>query len=929
MAPVANRPTPQQLRCIDAIAAGKSFFLSALAGTGKSETLLEGVAKLARKEGRWSGSAPTRGLVVAFNAKIAEEMHDRLERKLGRDPATFGWEVRTLNSVGHSTVAARIAASGRRKVALQLDTKKVAKIVQAMSESDEAMAALKKSLRGRKADRFVMTQALWQMEGLIAGAKAFGARGPALAPDGFLPELLEIATQRGSVPSDNVLSATPELSALVTRALQYNESMAVEDGIVDYGDQTYLAAYSPVIGRRWTSIIFDECQPPGTQIRMAGDTTKNIEDVRVGDMLMSFDSTSDIISGLTRTSHFNDKGGPREPRRVEGIRKKKYNGMLVNIGVAISSNNRPRKNRSGRPPGGTGGLSSYTPEHWCFVHVNKNSTKHLVYLQRRGVNFRLGTTKSIYSLADRLKAEKADASWIISIHDSLPDALFEEHCLSFEYGIPTTTFVSAKRRIRVKRLRHKEGQDDQRYLDAFWKRVGDLSNKAEALLECKKLSPLMPFYERSRNGKGWASTHVVPCARGFKCRAINVFPDIMSVRMLTGGGSGRKISTVIKPIKTVRKTDYDGYVYSLTVSPQKSGLRLYFGDRILTHNCQDASPDNFRQITRACLHQLVCVGDENQLLYDALRGASVKELHKLVKARSMPTLRLTKTFRCSKAIVARQNDNGPVSGFEATAKAPIGDIRYPFFRLPSAGQVGPRWSFRDLNGAAGDARTIGVLSATNHQSLTAVALLLAETPKSKAYYRGVQYPASVWKQAYDGSGRSSLHQAMRFLMEVLDKTPEQACRWFEAAAAPARAKSKWHFGTPFTTKGLEFDCVVLVDGQSFYKDVPVRYVAETRARYALFGVNLPLHELAYVKGHAATKFLMDARTGLLTDSWHPARAKSTKSRKPSIKPYDFMVAEMSQAALLNVPKEFRANSLTAKVIAARGTASTRLTHAEE
>jgi DNA helicase-2/ATP-dependent DNA helicase PcrA len=148
---------------------------------------------------------------------------------------------------------------------------------------------------------------------------------------------------------------------------------------------------------------------------MADGTERPIEDVRPGDAVLSGYGSGDFRPSNVLAVHRSER----------------------HEGVAITTT-------SGRR------LVS-TPEHVHFAGHVVGRAPHLyvTYLMwRKGQGFRVGTTrtytngqvKAILGLAARTTGEQADASWVVSTHESESDARYAEALLSIRYGLPTLPF---------------------------------------------------------------------------------------------------------------------------------------------------------------------------------------------------------------------------------------------------------------------------------------------------------------------------------------------------------------------------------------------------------------------------------------------------------------------------------------------------------
>src|SRR5690606_25780905 len=124
----------------------------------------------------------------------------------------------------------------------------------------------------------------------------------------------------------------------------------------------------------------------------------------------------------------------REGREITGITATEYSGPLIVV-----------RSEDGR-------MSRYTPNHRCIAKLGPAlEGKHIVYLQRRGTSFRIGTTTdrrtsgsgevcNSSGLADRLASQGAEEAWILSVHEGKADALLAEAYASWHFGIPMTLF---------------------------------------------------------------------------------------------------------------------------------------------------------------------------------------------------------------------------------------------------------------------------------------------------------------------------------------------------------------------------------------------------------------------------------------------------------------------------------------------------------
>ncbi|MGH8441270.1 MAG: 3'-5' exonuclease, partial [Nevskiaceae bacterium] len=164
----------------------------------------------------------------------------------------------------------------------------------------------------------------------------------------------------------------------------------------------------------------DQCLAKGTEVRMADGSSKPIENVEVGEAVLSCFGSGDF-----------------RPAVVARTFRKNGRGALVTLHTA-----------------GGRALTS-TPEHTHFAgyRLGDSTQTYFTYLMhKRGVGYRIGVScvytrgqrKAIAGFKQRSLQEHADALWIVGTHASANDARVEEITLSLRYGIPTLPFTARK-----------------------------------------------------------------------------------------------------------------------------------------------------------------------------------------------------------------------------------------------------------------------------------------------------------------------------------------------------------------------------------------------------------------------------------------------------------------------------------------------------
>ncbi|MFW6220018.1 MAG: 3'-5' exonuclease [bacterium] len=369
-----------------------------------------------------------------------------------------------------------------------------------------------------------------------------------------------------------------------------------------------------------------QCQPEGTKIMMHDGTTKNIEDVCVGDMVTSYNRkekghfTGYYIDHIKRYGYVTDYFKNRAPK-INKIAKREYNGELV----VIESKEK---------------ISKYTPNHRCIVSLRKDRIKRQVlYLMEKDGYFRIGITPLWKSTntnfgSYRANQEKADKFWILNTYDEKFDAYLDEQYYSTVYSIPQICFWH----------RDQKGNINQKIIDNYYKRFDKDVMRSNAL-------KLLNLFKREINYPIWykgINTHFSKLHL-FEINACNIIPEIMNTvhfdnSNVTIRTHGKKSNKIIRPtyipIDNLTYEHYTGYVYSLEVSKYE----LYVADGILTHN----SIYGFSAVTD-------------------------RTFQWFKERPNTKTLPLSYSFRCAKKIIEHANEIVPE--IKALPEAPEGVVR--------------------------------------------------------------------------------------------------------------------------------------------------------------------------------------------------------------------------------------------------------------
>lgn len=293
------------------------------------------------------------------------------------------------------------------------------------------------------------------------------------------------------------------------------------------------------------------CQPLGTQVEVVDGISSGsqaartksvaIENLKVGDRVVTYDNT-----------HLWRRG-----REVTHITRFKHDGEMVRVVTE------------------SGLESSYTPKHNCIVRIDDNmADKNVVYLMRRGDQYRIGRTRMMYSsqhkgfgVVLRGRREKADAVWILSLHDSVAEASLAEILTQHEFNIPGVHFEPT----------------DGDVVDTaeFWKKLGaNKKNGEECLASFGRLAD-SPLWTPGVQQK-------IDIRVSFPTAAANVMDGMkmLPLRNVDRKFKGKAPRHVWEEV-TVERRYYSGDVVSLEVDEHHN----YFGDGILTHNSWRGATD--------------------------------------------------------------------------------------------------------------------------------------------------------------------------------------------------------------------------------------------------------------------------------------------------------------------------------------------------
>lgn len=338
-----------------------------------------------------------------------------------------------------------------------------------------------------------------------------------------------------------------------------------------------------------------QCQPAGTKILMDDGSEKNIEDIQIGDTVVTYSSSRGTFLHYKTYS----RGGNIIHRGNKVLAKEeRYVDETVKI-----------KTSSGKE-------SEYSLEHICYAKLDYEGFDEVfcTYLMEdeKG-RFRVGKTNikqrgrhSGFGLKMRMRNEGCVKAWILDTFDTDRDAYLMEQIVSYKFGIPQICF---------------SGNEEE--VDLIYSCIPDIKNRAiQCLTEFHRLINY-PFVTLNDDNH-YSRLH------SFTINACNLLPKIMQVNVFyennrkprTHGKSGRGNHTLVgscyETIEEIFLLQEKKKVYSLEIEREHN----YVADRILTHNC----------------------------IYSFM-GSNLDSLHAIKNSPNTIELPLSMTYRCAVNIV--------------------------------------------------------------------------------------------------------------------------------------------------------------------------------------------------------------------------------------------------------------------------------------
>jgi len=415
----------------DAVLHGEGpLLILAGAGSGKTAVLTRRIAYLVH-----SGRArPSEILAITFTNKAAEEMRERVAALVGS--STRAMWVMTF----HSACARMLRAEAERLGYTRGFT---------IYDGADSLRLVKRCIEALDVDPKRFTPRAIQRQISDAKNRLLDAGTYREEVSSFFEQtaadVYELYEQRihqmNAMDFDDLLLRCVNLLELfpqVRERYQHGFGHVLVDEYQDTNRTQYRWLQLLAEEHRNLSVVGDDdqCLVEGTEITMADGRVKPVEEVREGDLVRSCFGSGDF----------------RAARVTEAFRSSD-----ARDGIAITTR------------GGRRIVTTLEHMHFAGYHRTLSPKLYMTYVMwRADKGFRVGTTRTyperdslaISGVHLRAVQEHADAAWVVSTHESQPEARVAELQLSLRYRLPTLPFVARRSRQADEGLVH-----DQRLID--------------------------------------------------------------------------------------------------------------------------------------------------------------------------------------------------------------------------------------------------------------------------------------------------------------------------------------------------------------------------------------------------------------------------------------------------------------------------------
>jgi superfamily I DNA/RNA helicase len=559
------QPSVYQQGIYDFIANGQgNAVVSAVAGSGKTTTLINALNLI---------PSELNVLFLAFNKSIAQELSERVPK------SATNIEVKTLHAYGYFSLT--------KSHKSEIDNNKYRKLLKdILSYSENTDLEYLKKYNFKPSQINLVDNFLFEdsEKELIDDKISYFNRVQKLSDLGRL-NLIDLKNQDNGVEQLRDLAIKHNVEIINGEC--YRAWLLINLGAsyldkADFTDMVFLPNHLNLQTQKYDIVFIDEaqdlnscqrelmkkaimpntgrfiavgdkhqCQPPDTLITLNNGKEVRIDEIKIGDKVVSYCSRKGKGFVGYHNKEYLSKRYSNFADEILQINKHEFDGNLISVKTLLSNN-----------------ISKYTPNHKCMVKFI-NSDRMALYLMEKNGFFRIGihyvNSNFGFGLVTRSRQEKCDRSWILNTYETREEAYADEQFYSYEYGIPQLRFID-----------NKTGTMTQDVIDSVWNRFDKQKQYENAI-------KLLNYFGRLYQYPIWYQKSNLHHSTTGLCEinACNLIDEIMLVPVFDKNKkvANKPLSATFETFKT-NKVPYKGLVYSLKVSNRE----VYVADNILTHN---------------------------------------------------------------------------------------------------------------------------------------------------------------------------------------------------------------------------------------------------------------------------------------------------------------------------------------------------------
>ncbi|MDF2673744.1 MAG: family ATPase [Clostridiales bacterium] len=319
---------------------------------------------------------------------------------------------------------------------------------------------------------------------------------------------------------------------------------------------------------------------------------------------------------------------------ADKIRKNKYQGIILKVNTC------------------SGKVIKATPNHIGFVKINSSPGIYYVYLMyKKSMGYRIGQTQGVRSrkgeitngLFVRLNQEHADKMWILRICKDKAEASFYEQFFSVKYGVPTTVFETANRKMSM----------TQEYVDKMFVDINTYE-AASKLMEDLIIYEEYPHHISNAVVRGQSIRRIINLTSfgGTKYKTSNLCGhrialitsgDELKNKALDSGFPTRKGKRTIWRIETERKEYDDALLYAKKLTQMDGSLEIVKKAKLSEDKSFSYMPFAHIRPTMS-----IAIYENGKIIEDIVESVEIEEYDGYVYDISVPHLR---QFICDGVVV--------------------------------------------------------------------------------------------------------------------------------------------------------------------------------------------------------------------------------------------------------------------------------------